>query len=52
MTGLNSAGEIGSLGLDRAIAVLEGQDVEKDTVVPSPQITQANAQTYLDKGTF
>jgi ribose transport system substrate-binding protein len=52
VTGLNSADEIGRLGLDRAIEVLNGKEVEKDTVVESPQITKENAQSYIDKGTF
>ncbi|KHL19296.1 ribose transport system substrate-binding protein [Mumia flava] len=52
VTGLNSADEIGRLGLDRAVEILDGEDVEKDTVVPSPQITADNAQEYIDKGTF
>ncbi|WP_370615185.1 sugar ABC transporter substrate-binding protein [Mumia qirimensis] len=52
VTGLNSADEIGRLGLDRAVEILDGDDVEKDTVVPSPQITAENAQEFIDKGTF
>jgi ribose transport system substrate-binding protein len=52
VTGLNSADQIGRLGLDRAIEVLGGKGVEKDTVVDSPQITKDNAQQYIDKGTF
>lgn len=52
VTGLNSADEIGRLGLNRALEILAGDDVEKDTVVPSPQITKDNAQEFLDKGTF
>ncbi|UOE45071.1 sugar ABC transporter substrate-binding protein [Agromyces larvae] len=52
VTGLNSADEIGRLGLNRALEILAGEDVEKDTVVPSPQITKDNAQEFIDKGTF
>jgi ribose transport system substrate-binding protein len=52
VTGLNSANDIGRLALDRAIEVLDGKEVEKDTVVDSPQITKENAQQYIDKGTF
>lgn len=52
VTGLNSADEIGRLGLDRTVEILDGKDVEKDTVVPSPQITADNAQEFIDKGTF
>ncbi len=48
VTGLNSPKVIGSLSLDRTVAVLGGAKVEKDTVVPSPQITKANAAQYLD----
>jgi ribose transport system substrate-binding protein len=49
---LNSVDQIGRLGLDRAIEVLDGKEVEKDTVVESPQITKENAQEYIQKGTF
>ncbi|GAA2588716.1 substrate-binding domain-containing protein [Dactylosporangium fulvum] len=49
VTGLNSADQIGRLGLDRAIEVLDGKNVEKDTVVDSPQITKQNAQEFIDK---
>ncbi|MBB5787874.1 substrate-binding domain-containing protein [Jiangella mangrovi] len=49
VTGLNSADEIGRLGLDRALDILDGEDVEKDTVVDSPQITQDNAQEHIDR---
>ncbi|WP_204358966.1 hypothetical protein [Streptosporangium sp. 'caverna'] len=40
---MNSVDQIGRLGLDRAIEVLDGKEVEKDTVVESPQITTENA---------
>lgn len=50
VTGLNSADEIGRLGLNRALDILAGKEVEKDTVVPSPQITEDNAQEFIDKG--
>jgi ribose transport system substrate-binding protein len=52
VTGLNDANEIGRLGLDRVLEILDGGDVEKDTVVESPQITKDNAQEFIDKGTF
>ncbi|MEV6866460.1 substrate-binding domain-containing protein [Streptosporangium subroseum] len=48
VTGLNDADIIGSLGLDRAVEILGGAQVEKDTVVPSPQVTKDNAAKYLD----
>ncbi len=47
VTGLNSPSVIGKLALDRTVEVLGGAKVEKDTVVPSPQITKANAAEYL-----
>ncbi|GAB3872030.1 substrate-binding domain-containing protein [Dactylosporangium cerinum] len=47
VTGLNSPNVIGKLALDRTVDVLGGAKVEKDTVVPSPQITKDNASQYL-----
>ncbi|GAA3186956.1 sugar ABC transporter substrate-binding protein [Dactylosporangium siamense] len=47
VTGLNSPNVIGKLALDRTVEVLGGAKVEKDTVVPSPQITKDNASQYL-----
>lgn len=46
VTGLNSPNVIGKLALDRTVEVLGGAKVEKDTVVPSPQITKENAAQY------
>jgi len=48
VTGLNDADQIGSMGLDRAVEILDGKDVEKDTVVPSPKVTKENASQYFD----
>lgn len=48
VTGLNDADEIGSLGLDRTVEILDGKKPEKDTVVPSPQVTKENAGKYYD----
>ncbi|WP_394830068.1 substrate-binding domain-containing protein [Pendulispora rubella] len=48
VTGLNSPKAIGGMALDRAMQILGGAKVEKDTVVPSPQITKDNAAQYLD----
>ncbi|GLW08887.1 LacI family transcriptional regulator [Microtetraspora sp. NBRC 13810] len=48
VTGLNDADVIGSKGLDRAVEILGGAQVEKDTVVPSPRITKENAGQYFD----
>ena len=48
VTGLNSPTIIGSLSLDRTLEILGGAKVEKDTVVPSPQITADNAAQHLD----
>jgi len=52
VTGLNDADIIGSKGLDRAVEILEGKTVEKDTVVDSPMVTKDNAKQYMDAGTF
>ncbi|GAA4555108.1 substrate-binding domain-containing protein [Planotetraspora kaengkrachanensis] len=46
VTGLNDADVIGAMGLDRAVEILSGATVEKDTVVPSPMITKENAAQY------
>ncbi len=48
VTGLNDADVIGSMGLDRAVEILSGAKVEKDTVVPSPMVTKDNAAQYYD----
>jgi ribose transport system substrate-binding protein len=47
VTGLNSPDVIGKLSLDRTVQILGGAKVEKNTVVPSPQITKDNAAQYL-----
>ncbi|MFF3443206.1 substrate-binding domain-containing protein [Streptosporangium sp. NPDC002721] len=53
VTGLNDADIIGAKGLDRAVEILGGAKVEKDTVVPSPRVTKDNAAEFLDpKGGF
>jgi ribose transport system substrate-binding protein len=53
VTGLNDADDIGSKGLDRAVDILNGAKVEKDTVVPSPRVTKENAAQYYDpNGSF
>ncbi|WP_329086693.1 MULTISPECIES: substrate-binding domain-containing protein [unclassified Streptosporangium] len=48
VTGLNDADIIGAKGLDRAVEILSGAKVEKDTVVPSPRVTKENAAEYFD----
>ncbi|RCG28632.1 sugar ABC transporter substrate-binding protein [Sphaerisporangium album] len=48
VTGLNDADVIGGKGLDRAVEILQGAQVEKDTVVPSPMVTKDNAAQYYD----
>ncbi|MEU8271701.1 substrate-binding domain-containing protein [Sphaerisporangium sp. NPDC049002] len=48
VTGLNDADIIGGKGLDRAVEILSGATVEKDTVVPSPMVTKENAAQYYD----
>ena len=48
VTGRNDSGEIGMKGLDRMLEILDGKDVEKDTVLPSPRVTKENASEYYD----
>jgi ribose transport system substrate-binding protein len=48
VTGLNDSGQIGTEGFKRLMAILDGEEVEKDTVLPSPQITKDNAKEYYD----
>jgi ribose transport system substrate-binding protein len=48
VTGLNNSDKIGRMGFHRVVDILDGKQVEKDTVVPSPQITKDNAEQYYD----
>ena len=48
VTGKNDADEIGTLGFHRLVDILDGKQVEKDTVVPSPVITKDNAEAEYD----
>jgi ribose transport system substrate-binding protein len=48
VTGLNDSGQIGREGFERLMAILNGEEVEKDTVLPSPQITEENAEEHYD----
>jgi ribose transport system substrate-binding protein len=48
VTGLNDSEQIGTEGFERMVAILDGEEVEKDTVLPSPRITQDNAEEYYD----
>lgn len=48
VTGLNDSEQIGTEGFDRLIAILNDEEVEKDTVLPSPRITQENAKEHYD----
>ena len=48
VTGLNNADQIGRMGFRRLKDIMDGKEVEKDTVVPSPQITKENAKKYYD----
>jgi ribose transport system substrate-binding protein len=48
VTGLNNADQIGRMGFQRLKDIMDGKDVEKDTVVPSPQITKENAEEHYD----
>jgi ribose transport system substrate-binding protein len=48
VTGLNDAVTMGDAAYARLIEILDGQDAEQDTVVPSPQITKDNVDEYYD----
>jgi ribose transport system substrate-binding protein len=48
VTGLNNSDKIGRMGFHRVVDIIDGKQVEKDTVVPSPQITKDNAEQYYD----
>lgn len=47
-TSVNDADAIGRAGLDRLLEVLEGTDVEKDTVLPAQAVTKDNADDLYD----
>jgi ribose transport system substrate-binding protein len=47
-TGLNNSDKIGRMGFHRLVDILQGKQVEKDTVVPSPEITKDNAKQFYD----
>lgn len=48
VTGLNDSDQIGREGFDRMMAILDGEEVEVDTVLPSPRITEENAEEFYD----
>jgi ribose transport system substrate-binding protein len=48
VTGLNDAVDMGNAAYDRLMEILDGAEPEKDTVVPSPQITAENVDEYYD----
>jgi ribose transport system substrate-binding protein len=48
VTGLNNSDKIGRMGFHRIVDILGGKQIEKDTVVASPQITQDNVKTYYN----
>jgi ribose transport system substrate-binding protein len=48
VTGLNSAVEMGNAAYARLMEILDGTEAEKDTVVPSPQITAENVEEHYD----
>ena len=49
VTGLNNAVEMGNAAYERLGAILDdGSTPEKDTVIPSPQITNDNVNEYYD----
>jgi ribose transport system substrate-binding protein len=47
-TGLNDSDEIGRAGFHRLMDALAGEDVEQDTVFPSPLITEDNVEEFYD----
>ena len=47
-TGLNNSDKIGRLGLHGLLDILAGKSVKKDNVVPSPEVTKANAKKYYN----
>jgi ribose transport system substrate-binding protein len=47
-TGRNDSNEIGQEGAKRLIDILDGKQVEKDTILLSPLITKENAAQYYD----
>ena len=48
VTGKNDSDEIGRAGFHRLVAILAGAIPEKDTVLPSPEITIDNAARYYN----
>jgi len=50
VTGLNSSDQIGRAGFTRLMALLAGAQSEKDTVLPSPQITIDNVARFYSPG--
>jgi ribose transport system substrate-binding protein len=48
VTGLNDAVDMGNAAYDRLMQILDGGEVEQDTVVPSPQITATNVEKFYD----
>jgi ABC-type sugar transport system substrate-binding protein len=47
-TGLNNSDQIGRAGFNRLMAILAGAQAEKDTVFPSPLITQENVDRFYN----
>src|SRR5688572_4032962 len=47
-TGLNNSDQIGRAAFHRMIAILAGANAPKDTVLPSPMITNDNVQRYYN----
>lgn len=48
VTGLNNAVEMGNAAYDRLAELLDGKKAEKDTVIPSPMITEDNVAEHYD----
>jgi ribose transport system substrate-binding protein len=48
VTGLNNAVEMGNAAYGRLAEILDGKSPEKDTVIPSPMITEDNVAEHYD----
>jgi ABC-type sugar transport system substrate-binding protein len=47
-TGLNNSDQIGRAAFHRLMAILAGVKATKDTILPSPLITEENVQRYYN----
>ncbi|OLF05700.1 ribose ABC transporter substrate-binding protein [Actinophytocola xinjiangensis] len=48
VTGLNNAVEMGDAAFERLTSILDGEQAQKDTVIPSPRITSDNVAEHYD----